>query len=60
VLIVTHDVDEALALGDRILLMRSQPGQIHSQWTGVRALDDRERLDLRQDILRQLSDILKP
>ena len=60
VLIVTHDVDEALALGDRILLMRSQPGQIHSQWTGVRALDDRERLDLRRDILRQLSDILQP
>lgn len=31
-LIVTHDIDEALLLGDRILLMSRHPGRIHRQW----------------------------
>jgi len=31
-LLVTHDVDEAIALGDRILLMAGHPGRIHRTW----------------------------
>lgn len=32
VLLVTHDIDEALLLGDRVLLMSRHPGQIHREW----------------------------
>jgi NitT/TauT family transport system ATP-binding protein len=60
VLIVTHDVDEALALGDRILLMKPHPGQIHRDWPGVPAHDQLARLELRHHILRELSAILQP
>jgi sulfonate transport system ATP-binding protein len=31
-LFVTHDVDEALALGDRIVVMRGQPGSVHRDY----------------------------
>jgi NitT/TauT family transport system ATP-binding protein len=58
-LIVTHDVDEAIQLGDRILLMRAKPGAIEREWIGRRAADEQERNALRSDILKKLSDILK-
>lgn len=32
VLLVTHDIDEALLVADRILLMGGQPGQITHEW----------------------------
>jgi len=32
VLLVTHDIDEALLVADRILLMGGQPGQIKFEW----------------------------
>ena len=32
VLMVTHDIDEALALGDRVVLMDRNPGRIRRQW----------------------------
>nr|WP_258004376.1 ABC transporter ATP-binding protein [Cylindrospermopsis raciborskii] len=32
ILLVTHDIDEALLLGDRILLMSPYPGAIHREW----------------------------
>lgn len=32
VLLVTHDIDEALLLGDRVLLMRQPPGSIDQAW----------------------------
>jgi sulfonate transport system ATP-binding protein len=31
--LVTHDIDEALALADRIVLMRGHPGRIHREFT---------------------------
>ncbi len=32
-LLVTHDVDEAIALGDRIILLAGRPGRIRHRWT---------------------------
>jgi NitT/TauT family transport system ATP-binding protein len=32
VLMVTHDIDEALLLGDRVLLMAQHPGRIACEW----------------------------
>lgn len=58
-LIVTHDVDEAIQLGDRILLMRAKPGSIEREWSGRRAADEQERHALRREILKELSDLLK-
>lgn len=47
-LLVTHDVDEAIALGDRILLMAGHPGRIRRTWW-VR--EQGEVRDLRTEIL---------
>lgn len=58
-LIVTHDVDEAIQLADRILLMRAKPGAIQREWIGRRGGEDEERQTLRREILQELSDILK-
>jgi len=41
VLIVTHDIDEALALGDRVALMSRDPGTIVQTWSFDRDGDDR-------------------
>lgn len=57
-LIVTHDVEEAIQLGDRILLMRAKPGTIEREWTGRRAVAEQERHALRREILKELGDIL--
>jgi NitT/TauT family transport system ATP-binding protein len=59
ILIVTHDVDEAIQLGDRILLMRSQPGAIAREWIGRRTRPEFERHDLRREVLESLTDMLK-
>lgn len=32
VLLVTHDIDEAIAMGDRIILMHGAPGRISHEW----------------------------
>jgi NitT/TauT family transport system ATP-binding protein len=59
ILIVTHDVDEAIQLGDRILLMRTHPGTIDRQWSGRRGAPEQDRTALRQEVLEALSSILK-
>lgn len=59
ILIVTHDVDEAIQLGDRILLMRTQPGAIEREWSGRRGQSDDDRSVLKRDVLDALSTILK-
>ena len=32
-ILVTHDIDEAVALSDRIIVMRGQPGRIFQEVT---------------------------
>lgn len=59
ILIVTHDVDEAIQLGDRVLLMRSHPGAIEREWLGRRGQPEQVRSALRQDVLEALSSLLK-
>jgi NitT/TauT family transport system ATP-binding protein len=58
VLIVTHDIDEAILLGDRILLMHAHPGRIEREWSGRRSESEQSRLELRHDLLEALSSIL--
>ncbi len=56
-LLVTHDVDEALYLGDRVGLMSSRPGTIARTWEvgrargAARARDDARLLVTRREIL---------
>ncbi|HEY9734641.1 MAG TPA: ABC transporter ATP-binding protein [Trichocoleus sp.] len=62
VLLVTHDIDEALLLSDRILLMGRNPGHIHQSWR-VTAAQPRLRhtqdlMALRAEILADLSDVM--
>ena len=59
VLIVTHDVDEAIQLGDRILLMRSSPGSIEREWIGRREAAGHEQQALRAEVLQHLGEILQ-
>lgn len=59
VLIVTHDVDEAIQLGDRILLMRPHPGSITREWNSSRGNGQQQRQDLRRELLEAMSDSLK-
>lgn len=59
VLMVTHDVEEAIHLGDRILLMQSNPGMIEHEWPGRRGDDDQQRQRLRLELLTALGDIVK-
>src|SRR5690606_33176156 len=50
--VVTHDIEEALIMGDRILVMRSHPGQIHCELTvdlpRPRHVDDPDFVGLRR------------
>jgi NitT/TauT family transport system ATP-binding protein len=58
VLLVTHDIDEALAVADRIILMGGSPGQIVQQWQLDRSdalpPSGPDLLQLRQEILQAL------
>jgi NitT/TauT family transport system ATP-binding protein len=68
VLLVTHDIDEALALGDRVLLMDRCPGRIHRQWVlrspqtnpgDRRPLDPSDRAAIRHEILEELLAVME-
>ncbi|MBD2552439.1 ABC transporter ATP-binding protein [Limnothrix sp. FACHB-881] len=69
VLMVTHDIDEALALGDRVVLMDRNPGRIRRQWIlrspptdpNDRALrDPAAQGALRREILEELLTVIDP
>lgn len=60
ILIVTHDVEEAIELGDSILLMRRQPGTIEQQWPGIKGAGEQQKSALRAEIVDAMSALLKP
>lgn len=60
VLLITHDVDEALALGDRVLLMHRHPGRIHRRWELRERASPTQNTQLKEDILLELGTILNP
>lgn len=64
VLLVTHDLDEALLLADRVLLMAPAPGRIIGEWsvTTPRPRFERsvELAPLRVELLGALSRTLAP
>jgi len=59
VVLVTHDIDEALILADRIFMMGGSPGRIIKEWEvptqKPRSQHPRHLTDLRVDILETLS-----
>src|SRR5690606_2678789 len=58
VVMVTHDVEEALLLGDRVALMSPSPGRISRTWQIPRDEDSRARLGgLREEVLRAYGDV---
>ena len=61
VLLVTHDIDEALMLGDRIFLMGDTPGRIIREWKismpQPRAKSLHELVAIRMAILEELSNV---
>jgi NitT/TauT family transport system ATP-binding protein len=64
VLLVTHDIDEAMALADRIVLMGGRPGRIAQCWHVPRKAADADALadahdHLRRDVLHALQRTLR-
>jgi len=61
VLLVTHDIDEALQVADRIVLMGGSPGRIHREWVieapHPRAERDAAMTARRLDILDRLHEL---
>src|SRR5690606_19957616 len=53
VVMVTHDVEEAILLGDRVALMSPSPGRICRTWKlDAGAREPRQMAELREDMLR--------
>jgi len=55
VLLVTHDVDEALGFADRLLVMQSNPGRFVLDHQDVRIRVAAHREELRKEVLAALS-----
>ncbi|TCW17663.1 sulfonate transport system ATP-binding protein [Raoultella sp. BIGb0138] len=55
---VTHDIDEALYLSDRIIVLKPRPGRLHNQYevalSRPRSLDDPALLEIKREIQRAL------
>ena len=58
-LLVTHDIDEALRIGDRVLLLAGSPARIVGEWrpsgTAPRQHRSSDLNAMREDILNALS-----
>jgi sulfonate transport system ATP-binding protein len=56
--LVTHDIDEALALADRIVLMKGHPGRIHREFAvdlpRPRSRTTPRFLSWKEEVLREL------
>jgi sulfonate transport system ATP-binding protein len=52
ILIVTHDVDEAVFLADRVVVMRPHPGRVHETMT-IGLPRPRNKLTSEYDIMRR-------
>jgi len=63
-ILITHDIDEALTLADRIILLGGSPGRTLGQWqVGLpqpREALLRELADMRVDILATLRNAIRP
>ncbi|WP_018404689.1 ABC transporter ATP-binding protein [Marinobacter gelidimuriae] len=61
VLLVTHDIDEALIIADRIILMGGSPGRIYREWQCDQAHPRNERdsatAAMRDEILHNLHQV---
>jgi ABC-type nitrate/sulfonate/bicarbonate transport system ATPase subunit len=55
-LLVTHDIDEAIYMSDRIMIMTPRPGRIERT---ISVALDRPRQRTSEDFLRLRGDILK-
>lgn len=60
-ILVTHDVDEAVIMADRVLIMAENPGRIHSQFeVGIpwpRSIDQPELLKAQKGLMREFEKI---
>ena len=62
-LLITHDVDEAILLSDRIYVLTGTPGEIHHEIRIDVPREERKDLNLRPEFIaykRQIRDILHP
>jgi NitT/TauT family transport system ATP-binding protein len=55
VLFVTHDVREAVRLGQRVILLSSRPGRVVREWVGAPGADDAE---LTEEITARLREVI--
>lgn len=64
VVMITHDIDEALLLADRVVLLGGTPGRLLHEWTPAeprpRNAASEELARMRLDILQTLQAALKP
>ena len=61
-LLITHDIEEAILLSDRIYIMTGAPGEIHNEIIIERARNERDDFNLSPEFLdykKQILDILK-
>jgi ABC-type nitrate/sulfonate/bicarbonate transport system ATPase subunit len=51
IVLVTHDIEDALRLGDRIIVLKERPGQIQSEFKGVQTMTLHQRMEITREFL---------